>query len=567
MKRLRGLGFKSIKHKMLLGFTLVFALVIALGAYNFYTTNIVNNETENIIDQEVPALIANQQIAYTVANRISIVRSFLASGDEVHKQEFAEYTEVANHYLEIIEDVQTNEDQDLSGAEKLHKWEQDIEEKVFALHENRQWAQARSNLNELVDLGEEIMHHYETLALDGEGDIRKSGEEVLANGRMTVLVASGISLLVVIIGIVIALGTARTIANPLREVMERMRAMAEGDLSHKPLETNLQDEIGQLIHATNTMNDNNRELLHHIYQVSEQINGESTTLTTSAKEVRAGSEQVAATMEDLAGGAETQATHASNLSSMMTQFTSRVQEANDNGEQIGQSSKQVLHMTNDGTQLMDQSNEQMEVIDQIVQEAVQKVEGLDAHSKEISELVSVIQDIAEQTNLLALNAAIEAARAGEHGQGFAVVADEVRKLAEEVSHSVTDITGIVNRIQNESSNVSSSLRSGYEEVTEGTSQIRSTRETFQQISSAVEEMVNRIQVVSGNLEQINSSSKEMGSSIEEIAAISEESAAGVEQTSAQSQQASSAMDEVASSSSDLADLAEQLDSLVGRFNL
>src|SRR5690625_7272485 len=100
-------------------------------------------------------------------------------------------------------------------------------------------------------------------------------------------------------------------------------------------------------------------------------------------------------------------------------------------------------MTNDGSLLMESSTKQMAIIDQIVHEAVEKVEGLDVHSQQISELVSVIQDIADQTNLLALNAAIEAARAGEHGQGFAVVADEVRKLAEEVSFSVTDITIIV----------------------------------------------------------------------------------------------------------------------------
>src|SRR5699024_1218312 len=158
-------------------------------------------------------------------------------------------------------------------------------------------------------------------------------------------------------------------------------------------------------------------------------------------------------MEQLAAGSETQANRSSEISKMMSDFVEQIEEMNESGEVLESSSKQVIELTEKGQELMTISNQQMQTIDEIVQDAVDKVEGLDRHSQEISELVSVIQDIAEQTNLLALNAAIEAARAGEHGQGFAVVADEVRKLAEESSNSVVHITEIVNRIQDESSNV------------------------------------------------------------------------------------------------------------------
>src|SRR5690625_1105000 len=172
---------------------------------------------------------------------------------------------------------------------------------------------------------------------------------------------------------------------------------------------------------------------------------------------------------------------------------------------------------------MNMSTKQMATIDEIVHDAVEKVEGLDAHSQEISELVSVIQDIAEQTNLLALNAAIEAARAGEHGQGFAVVAGEVRKLAEESASSVTNITNIANRIQNEASVVADSLRNGYKEVEQGTAHIQSTDETFNEISEAVSNMGKNIDHITTMLQEIVSNSVEMSSSIENVAAISEQS--------------------------------------------
>src|SRR5690625_3214680 len=142
-------------------------------------------------------------------------------------------------------------------------------------------------------------------------------------------------------------------------------------------------------------------------------------------------------------------------------------------------------MTNEGSQLMETSNQQMMKVNEIVQDAVAKVQGLDAQAQEISKLVSVIQDIAEQTNLLALNAAIEAARAGEHGDGFSVVADEVRKLAEQVANSITNITDIVSSIQNESSHVTKSLQNGYEEVEQGTKQIETTSEKFEEINQAI----------------------------------------------------------------------------------
>src|SRR5690625_5923210 len=183
-------------------------------------------------------------------------------------------------------------------------------------------------------------------------------------------------------------------------------------------------------------------------------------------------------MEELAAGSETQANRSGEIASMMNTFITRLEEADTNGENVNKASNEVLRMTEEGSQLMEDSTKQMNAIDQIVQDAVDKVEGLDEHSQQISELVAVIQDIAEQTNLLALNAAIEAARAGEHGQGFAVVADEVRKLAEVSANPVTHITDIVNRIQSESNVVVESLRDGYKDVEEGTTQISTKEEDW-----------------------------------------------------------------------------------------
>src|SRR5690625_7497907 len=96
----------------------------------------------------------------------------------------------------------------------------------------------------------------------------------------------------------------------------------------------------------NMMNKNNQNLLYHIHRVSEEINEESDAHTNSAGEVKAGAEQVAVTMEELARGAENQAEHSNNLASMMNQFLVHVEEANESGEAIFSSSNNVLDLTN-----------------------------------------------------------------------------------------------------------------------------------------------------------------------------------------------------------------------------
>jgi methyl-accepting chemotaxis protein len=360
---------------------------------------------------------------------------------------------------------------------------------------------------------------------------------------------------------------SRNLKKRIGNIVNLSKQIAAGDLTSKDLLDKEQDEIGELTIAVNEMSNNLRNVIQQVTQVSETVNSQSEELTQSANEVKTGAEQVASTMQELASGSETQANSASDLSTVMSTFTEKVQEVNENGERIGHNSKHVLDLTKDGSNLMEKSIMQMEKIDQIVQESVQKVQSLDKQSQQISNIVTVIKDVADQTNLLALNAAIEAARAGEHGKGFAVVADEVRKLAEQVSDSVTDITEIVTTIQSESRLVSESLLGGYKEVELGTTQIETTGHTFEDISDALTEMANNITTILEDLSEIEANTHEMNVTIEEIAAISEESAAGIEETTASTQQTSSIMEEVAGNSEQLALLAEKLNGLVRQFKL
>lgn len=391
-------------------------------------------------------------------------------------------------------------------------------------------------------------------------DFNKPAHKVL----YAIFIVIGIALVISIYPITVLV---RKISTPIKLVTGQMLRMAKGDLSQNKLHYQSNDEVHLLIESVNITQDNLKQMLTQVANASKHITSRSEELTQSAVEVKEGSEQVSATMQELASGSETQANSTGDLVTTMQGFNTKINSANQEGEQIYGDSSTVQNLTEEGTELMIHSVSKMERINTIVNDAVQHVKVLDQQSEDISQLVTVIRDIADQTNLLALNAAIEAARAGEHGKGFAVVADEVRKLSEQVSQSIGDITRIVMEIQQGSKLVAGSLEKGYNEVQEGTEQIKVTGKTFKEIGNAVTHMAEGIQSITTHLGEITTLSGEMRHSLEDIAAISEESAAGIEETSASAEQTSSSMEEVAINAGELTKLAGELNELVLKFKI
>ena len=558
--------FKSIRSRIISGFAVAIVLMLLLSIYTIVSINKTNESIKSILEQEMDLLIVDEKLAANMNKRTSLLRGFMLYEEESYRNEFEEETALS---IEL-----ENKATELSDSEELEEligkkvaWGS-LTDEILTAYDNGDMDKAREIMVEQAyPLEKELTAGFSTLANEREIEINTIGKQVIKNGERVGTVSMVMMVLVVLLSIVVAYLTSRSITKPLDVVMKRMQSISTGDLSLEPLEITEKDETGKLSISMNKMQKTVKTVMKGIAQASEELSSHSEELTQSANEVKSGSEQVAVTMQELATGSETQATTASNLAVVMENFTKKVQSTSKNGEKIKDSSMGVLSMTNEGKQYMEDSSRQMAKIDEIVQDAVAKMATLDLQTKEINSLVVIIQKIADQTNLLALNAAIEAARAGEHGRGFAVVADEVRKLAEQVAISIADITGFVEKIQTESKKVSDSLQSGYTEVEEGTSQIAKTGQTFNQINTSVTTMVEGIKGISDNLESIKFNSEIMNSSIEEIASVSEESAAGVEQTSAASQQITSSMEEVAGSSEQLASLAENLAEMVEHFKL
>jgi methyl-accepting chemotaxis protein len=558
---------KSIRTKILIGFSIVILLTVGFGAYNIISSQSINSHAKDMITHQIPLLIADETLGQNMAERIGYARGYVLTGKQEYIDQFNTFSEKSREVEETALQISDSEDFKQLVARSL-EWEQRVKDEVFAVYESGNEGIAKDNLEGALRIeAQEIMSGYRYLINNREKLIDRAGENLLKNNDANMMVGITISGVVAVLGIAIAIIMSTIISKPIQTVTNRMSLLAEGDFSQEPLVTNSHDEIGRLFTATNKMNDNIKGLLSEIRTVSNTVSAQSEELTQAASEVKEGSSQVAITMQDLSSGADVQADTASNLTSSMQVFTGKINDASKNGEEVYDSSQTVIQMTEKGSELMTTSIQQMATIYTIVEDATNKVKLLDKQSEEISKLVGVIQSIAEQTNLLALNAAIEAARAGEHGKGFAVVADEVRKLAVQVSLSIADITEIVGTIQSDSNLVAKSLQTGYQEVENGTQQIKTTGMMFEKINQALLEMTKGVQVISENFRTIAGSSDEINKSIEDIAAVSEQSAAGIEQTAASVQQTSSSMEDVAGSAEQLAKLAENLNQQVGRFKI
>jgi len=563
---MKKIGFKSLRQRILTGFLAVVLLTAVIIGYNVIQMRETNRQAEALIEQEMPVLIVNEQLAINMLERMHLLNSYVLYDANAYIKTFNNGRESSIALEEKA--LQLSDSATLEELIALKvEWGETANTVIERIEANDRDGAVSMMQIQLAPKAIQLIEGFKTEATESEETIAMLGEDMIDANELMIQSVLILGVVTVIVSVVLALVTTKAITSPIKKVTERMQAIGKGELYHPAFVTSLKDEAGQLMLATNDMNAHMHDLIEELEKVSSTVGSQSATLTVTAEEVTNGTDQIAVTMGELAEGAESQAMHAADLSEGMQSFNEQVMSAYHKGETVNEETKEASRVANEGRAVMRKNVEQMQEIDRVIHASVERVEVLDQSSKQISSMVSVIEDIAEQTNLLALNASIEAARAGEHGKGFSVVADEVRKLAEQVSASVKDITGTVMDIQRESSTVRKDLESGYETVQSGAKQMVETEKMFDRIDEVVNQSASGIDVISQALNDMSDRSKQLLSNVEEIASISEQSAAGVEETSASSQEVSGSMNNITTGAAELSALVVQMKQLVERFKL
>ncbi|KQU15429.1 chemotaxis protein [Bacillus sp. Leaf49] len=358
----------------------------------------------------------------------------------------------------------------------------------------------------------------------------------------------------------------RSISNRLSNLARFSKKVSDGDLRDK-LQIQSDDEIGQVGKGFNTMIDSLRSLIGAVQTSVENVASSSEELTASAGQTSKATEHITLAIEQFSTGNESQNDKVESSSEELEEMNRGLQHMNESAESITASSIKSTEIAGEGGQLVEKTASQMNVIDQSVKKAENVISALESKSKDITQILGVINGIADQTNLLALNAAIEAARAGESGRGFSVVAEEVRKLAVQSANSAKEIENLIKEIVQDIDVSQEVFTAVNQEVQSGLSFTEQTKVSFHNIFDMTKEISDQLQTMNRTVVQLSKGSAHVSEAVREIADVSRESSANIQDIAASAEEQLASMEEISSSSATLSSMAEELRDLISKFKV
>ncbi|MET7141655.1 methyl-accepting chemotaxis protein [Xanthomonas sp. PPL139] len=237
---------------------------------------------------------------------------------------------------------------------------------------------------------------------------------------------------------------------------------------------------------------------------ADQLTGIVGRIQTAAVSINAAATEIAAGNDDLSRRTEQQAASLEETAASMEELTSTVKQNAEHARQANQLAVGAASVASQGGS--------------VVGQVVATMSGIEAASKKIADIISVIDGIAFQTNILALNAAVEAARAGDQGRGFAVVASEVRTLAQRSASAAKEIKGLIDDSVTRVAEGSVLVDQAGRTMSEIVASVQRVTDIMGEISAASQEQ-------SAGIEQVNQTVVQMDETTQQNAALVEEATA------------------------------------------
>ncbi|WP_434528891.1 HAMP domain-containing methyl-accepting chemotaxis protein [Vibrio sp. K4] len=455
--------------------------------------SLINEESGNPFGGDRKRLFKVYADSYTsLANALSALRDFLLYGQQDHLDKYHDLIKYHNQSVAEIDsklDRLTDNDQSLwSLFKEMQQLYFPLAEQVIALRQSPEWNE--SNLlmaNELLPAADALDLSLETIVLAQQSRADQSGQGInqsIKNVLTTMLIAAA---LVLFAAVAISKYMGNTIGRRVKNLSERAKTIASGDVSQPPLTVTGKDELADLTDSINRMNQSLASIVAGVSEKAHQVDTSMGALLESAQVTSSNVEQQQTSIVEMGSQLDEIALAARNT---LAQANQSVQKLSDSKGEIEQ-----------GRDALEQNKVTMESLHGSIETASTQVTQLSKESEAIGRVTEVIEGLAEQTNLLALNAAIEAARAGDQGRGFAVVADEVRMLATRTTQSTTEINGMINAIQ----------RSTHSVVEE----IEHSQSLAEQGAEHIEKAVTRLLVTTEQIGSLNEQMAELAAAAEQ----------------------------------------------------
>jgi methyl-accepting chemotaxis protein len=492
----------SVLSKLAVSFSLILALMVALGAISAWQLHSNNQQIEGYRTVRMPGvqypLVMRGTLAELRLQQVQYIASQIGNERDGHRQEILQAVANFRNAQEAYRRLQHDESQRALFSRITDSFDHfaAANEEVINAVEHEQLAKANQ-------ISGDTSRKYRTqlmadLASLVSAELQNS-EQAAQQARSDYHTASVLFLVLLVVAMMISLTLAVFLARHLAHQLggepgyaaNIMRQIADGNLA---TEIHLRaDDNHSLLASLKSMNQQLQTIIHNILRGSE-------TISMASQEIAQGNSDLSQRTEEQAASLIETSTNMQNLTVTVGQNASNAQQAH--------------------TLALDTSSTASHG-GEIVADMLERMRQMSASSNAIVNIISVIEGIAFQTNLLALNAAVEAARAGTQGKGFAVVASEVRVLAQKSAQSAKEIKQLI--------------QGTVDQIIEGSKQADRVSDAMHDIVESVKKVVDIVNEISQASIEQNTGIQEIGLAVDQMDRVTQQNATLVQEAAVAAQ--------------------------------